>query len=110
MIAAGWEIDAHSLTHPDLTGLDSERLEHEVTGSRIALRHRFGVDVDFFCYPAGRYDARVIAAVRRAGFLGATTTIDGLAQRDEPYELQRVRVSRSDGVEGLAAKLERLLG
>jgi len=110
LIAAGWEIDAHSLTHPDLTGLDRRELEHEVFGSRDELQRRFGVAVDFFCYPSGRYDARVIAAVRRAGFLGATTTIDGLAAPDRPYELRRVRVSRSDGVQGLAAKLERLLG
>ena len=64
--------------------------------------------VDFFCYPAGRYDARVIAAVRRAGYLGATTTREGLARPTEPYELQRVRVSRSDGVAGFADELGRL--
>jgi len=77
-----------------------------VTRSRAALRSRFGVRVDFFCYPAGRHDARVIRAVRRAGYLGATTTIDGLARPDEPYELRRVRVSGSDGVQGLAEKLQ----
>ena len=59
----------------------------------------------FFCYPAGRYDDRVIAAVRRAGFLGATTTIQGLATADRPFELKRVRVSRGDGVRGLAILL-----
>ena len=63
--------------------------------------------VDFFCYPAGRYDARVIAAVRRAGYLAATTTVEGLAVPDEPYELARVRVGRNDGVAGLARKLVR---
>jgi peptidoglycan/xylan/chitin deacetylase (PgdA/CDA1 family) len=108
LIGAGWEIDAHTLTHPDLTSLDERELAHEVAGSRQALRRLFGVPVDFLCYPGGSYDARVIAAVRRAGFLGATTTLDGLARPNEPYELRRVRVSRSDGVTGLAAKLERL--
>lgn len=108
LIVAGWEIDAHSLTHPDLTSLDDRHLAHEVAGSRQEIRGRFGVPVDFFCYPAGRYDARVIAAVRRAGYLGATTTLDGLAKPSEPYELRRVRVSRSDGVAGFAAKIERL--
>ena len=107
MIAAGWEFDSHTLMHPDLTGLEGEELAREITGSRRALRSLLGVDVDFFCYPSGRYDARVIEAVRRTGYLGATTTIEGLAQPDEPYELRRVPVSRSDGVEGLAAKLER---
>ena len=105
LIAAGWELASHSLTHPDLTSLDARTLAREVTRSRAVLRSRFGVPVDFFCYPAGRHDARVIRAVRRAGYLGATTTLDGLARPAEPYELHRVRVSGSDGVMGLAEKL-----
>jgi peptidoglycan/xylan/chitin deacetylase (PgdA/CDA1 family) len=105
LIAAGWELASHSLTHPDLTSLDDRTLSREVTRSRALLRDRFGVPVDFFCYPAGRHDARVMRAVRRAGYLGATTTIEGLARPDEAYELRRVRVSGSDGVSGLAEKL-----
>jgi peptidoglycan/xylan/chitin deacetylase (PgdA/CDA1 family) len=105
LIAAGWELDSHTLTHPNLPSLGARELQREVAGSRTALRQKFGVPVDFFCYPAGRYDARVIAAVRRAGYLGATTTIDGLATPGRPYELRRVRVGRGDGVSGLAAVL-----
>jgi peptidoglycan/xylan/chitin deacetylase (PgdA/CDA1 family) len=105
LLTAGWELASHSLTHPDLTGLDDNDLAREVSRSRAVLRARFGVPVDFFCYPAGRHDERVIRAVRRAGYLGATTTVEGLARPDEPYELRRVRVSGSDGVNGLARKL-----
>ena len=105
LIAAGWEIDAHTLTHPDLTSISDRELAREVAGSRKKLRRLFGVPVDFFCYPSGRYDARVISAVRRAGFLGATTTLDGLAMRDGQFTLRRVRVNRSDGVAGLASSL-----
>jgi peptidoglycan/xylan/chitin deacetylase (PgdA/CDA1 family) len=105
LIAAGWELASHTLTHPDLTSLDEPALRREVTRSRAILRSRFGVPVDFFCYPAGRYDSSVIRAVRRAGYLGATTTVEGLARPGEPYELRRVRVGGSDGVEGLAEKL-----
>jgi peptidoglycan/xylan/chitin deacetylase (PgdA/CDA1 family) len=105
LIAAGWELASHSLTHPDLTSLDERTLAREVTRSRSILRSRFGVAVDFFCYPAGRYDARVIRAVHRAGYLGATTTVEGLARPGMPYELRRIRVSGSDGVDGLADKL-----
>lgn len=108
LVAAGWELASHTLTHPDLTSLSDRTLSGEVTGSRAVLRSRFGVPVDFFCYPAGRYDARVIRAVRRAGYLGATTTLDGLARPEQPYELRRVRVSGSDGVGGLADKLQSL--
>ena len=108
LIAAGWEIDAHTLTHPDLTTVDATRLREEVAGSRAAIRKRFGVPVNFFCYPAGRYDETVIAAVQHAGYLGATTTRYGLARPGELYTLARVRVNGSDGVRGFAAKLEAL--
>jgi hypothetical protein len=64
--------------------------------------------VNFFCYPAGRYDAAVVAAVQQAGYLGATTTTYGLARPGDLFTLARVRVSGSDGVKGLAAKLAAL--
>ena len=102
LVAAGWELGAHTFTHPDLRSLGAAELEREVAGSRREIARRFEVPVNFFCYPAGRYDARVIRAVRDAGFLGATTTIDGLATPDRPFELRRVRVSRGDGMAGLA--------
>lgn len=105
LIAAGWEIDAHSLTHPDLTTLDAAALEEQVAGSREQIESRFGQPADFFCYPAGQFDAEVIAAVKEAGYLGATTTEPGLAVADEAYELKRIRVGPGDGGAELAAKL-----
>lgn len=110
LIAAGWEIDVHTLTHPDLTTVSDDQLVREVAGSRRELRRRFGVPVEFFCYPSGRFNGRVIAAVRRAGFLGATTTLAGLAVKRETFTLRRVRVERGDGVRGFASSLQSLLG
>jgi peptidoglycan/xylan/chitin deacetylase (PgdA/CDA1 family) len=105
LIREGWEVNSHTLSHPDLTRLDATHLVLEIGGSRTALRRRFGVPADFFCYPAGRLDARIIAAVKAAGYLGATTTINGLARRDAPYQLARVRVNGSDGQRGFAEKM-----
>jgi len=105
LIAAGWEIDAHTITHPDLTSVDGARLQYEVAGSREEIRSRFHVPVDFFCYPSGRFDARVIEAVRRAGYLGATTTIEGYARPPSFFTLSRIRVNGSDGVAGFTVKL-----
>jgi hypothetical protein len=61
--------------------------------------------VDFFCYPSGRYDARVIAEVQKAGYLGATTTVEGHAVPAAPFELKRVRVNGSDSASDLGARL-----
>jgi len=105
LAAAGWEIGSHSLTHPDLTTLDADRLEEEAAGSREVLREQLAVAVDFFCYPAGRYDDDVVAAVEAAGYRGATTTDRGLATRDEPFRLKRVRVSDSLSPAQLAAAM-----
>jgi peptidoglycan/xylan/chitin deacetylase (PgdA/CDA1 family) len=105
LLADGWELASHTLTHSDLTALDSRRLEHEVAGSRRWLRRWFGVDVDFFCYPSGQYNRGVIAAVRASGYLGATTTQPGLARRGSPFTLSRIRIDAHDGVRGLAEKL-----
>jgi peptidoglycan/xylan/chitin deacetylase (PgdA/CDA1 family) len=106
LIAAGWEIDAHTMTHPDLTTVDPTQLRYQVAGSRAAIRRLFHVPVDFFCYPSGRYDDAVVTAVRGAGFLGATTESEGFAKPDSLFTLDRVRVNGSDGVAGLATKLE----
>ena len=94
MLHDGWEVDAHTLTHPDLTTVDDARLIHEVAGSRAWLRRAFGIPVAFFCYPAGRYDARTEAAVRAAGYSGATTTQPGVASpHGDPHALPRLRVT-----------------
>jgi peptidoglycan/xylan/chitin deacetylase (PgdA/CDA1 family) len=105
LVDAGWELASHTVTHRDLTLLDDRDLRREVWGSRVRLRSRFGVPVNFFCYPYGRFDARVVAAVREAGYLGATTTMDGFAVPRSPYTLRRVRVSGSDTAADLGTKL-----
>jgi peptidoglycan/xylan/chitin deacetylase (PgdA/CDA1 family) len=108
MLRAGWELDAHTITHPDLTRVGDAQLWREVHGSRVELQRLFHVPVDFFCYPSGRYDARVIAAVRRAGYLGATTTNYGLARPADLYTLNRVRINGTDTISAFAQKIEAL--
>jgi len=105
LTANHWELDAHSLTHPDLTTLGAAQLKIEVAGSRSWLRTHFHQPVDFFCYPSGAFDATVVAAVRAAGYKGATTTVEGIATPGNPYELSRVRVSGSMSVMELGAAL-----
>lgn len=106
MLAAGWELAAHTIHHSDLTALDAATLEEEVAGSRQILRREYGARVENFCYPSGRFDATVIAAVEAAGYAGATTEIRGYAEPDAPYELARFEILGSDGLEGLAADLD----
>jgi peptidoglycan/xylan/chitin deacetylase (PgdA/CDA1 family) len=107
LMAAGWEIDAHTINHLDLTTLDPAAVHHEVAGSRAALRRDFGVPVDNFAYPAGRYDAVAQAAVRAAGYRAAVTTEPGLAHMDaDRTKLPRIRVNGSDSASAVLQAVE----
>jgi peptidoglycan/xylan/chitin deacetylase (PgdA/CDA1 family) len=108
LISAGWQIDGHSRTHPDLTRVSPAQLADETAGARAELRRRFGVPARFFAYPGGHHDARVAAAVRQAGYLAATTVRRGLATPAHPYALARVQVSGGLGAGGLLRRLREL--
>jgi len=104
LIHAGWELDTQGISHADLPALDASQLRYQIATARQILRRRYGVPVDWFCYPSGQYDARVIAAVRAAGFLGSTTVVPGWATpRDDPYALPRVRVAGGTSPQQLLA-------
>jgi len=111
MIADGWEIDAHSLTHPDLTTLGPAALRREVAGSRAEIRRTFGVAADAFCYPAGRFDPAVEAAVHAAGYRAATTERPGAARpHDDRYALPRIRVSAGDPAAAVVSSVRAAVG
>ena len=93
LLTAGWELDTQGISHADLIALDASQLHYQVATARQILQKRYGVPVNWFCYPSGHYDATVIAAVKAAGFVGSTTVIPGWATPSEdPYRLPRLRV------------------
>jgi peptidoglycan/xylan/chitin deacetylase (PgdA/CDA1 family) len=106
MLASGWELGSHTLTHPDLTTISATQLEDEVAGSKEQISKKFGVPIDFFCYPAGKLNDTVVAAVKDAGYIGATTVEEGIATPDNPLELKRIRINGDDGVDGFASKMQ----
>jgi peptidoglycan/xylan/chitin deacetylase (PgdA/CDA1 family) len=97
-LAAGMEIGSHSSSHPRLRELDGEAAEHEIAGSRAALRRAFDVAVDHFCYPYGSFAASTMALVRRSGYLSAVTVEAGIARAsDDRYRLPRILVDGESG-------------
>jgi peptidoglycan/xylan/chitin deacetylase (PgdA/CDA1 family) len=103
LIAIGWEIDSHSLTHPDLTTLTPSQLRYQLVASRRFLQRTLHIPVNSFCYPSSRYNAAVISAVKAAGYTNAVTENPGYATRTNPYLLDRFEIEH--GVPQLAADL-----
>ncbi|MGC8667635.1 MAG: polysaccharide deacetylase family protein [Chthonomonadales bacterium] len=106
LAARGWEIGAHTRTHPHLELLAEDTAWEEISGCRRDMQERLGIAPCTFCYPFGTYNASVKELVRRAGYTAACTTRSGLAYRGaDPMEYPRVKVAYRDGLPGMLYRL-----
>jgi peptidoglycan/xylan/chitin deacetylase (PgdA/CDA1 family) len=93
LVRDGWELDTQGISHADLISLGSAGLRYQIDTARQIIRHRYGVPVNWFCYPSGHYNATVVSAVRSAGYVGSTTVVPGWAgPTTDSYRLPRLRV------------------
>jgi peptidoglycan/xylan/chitin deacetylase (PgdA/CDA1 family) len=106
LVAAGWELDTQGWSHAELSSLDATRLHFQVAVARRLLQREYHVPVEWFCYPSGGYDPAVVAAVKSAGYVGATTVVPGWAHpRDDRYRLPRLRVVRGTSPQELLRQI-----
>jgi peptidoglycan/xylan/chitin deacetylase (PgdA/CDA1 family) len=76
----GFEIGGHTIDHPqDLKLLRASMLRRQLASAKVVLDAQVkdklgGEKTEWFCYPRGRYNEKVIGFVRRAGFKYARTT------------------------------------
>lgn len=107
----GIEIGAHSVTHPDLRTVSGARLTREVAEAKRELEERTGARVDFFCYPAGKYNDQTPGAVKTAGYLGAVTTEYGpVTLKQSPFLWSRIRIVRGESPASFAKKIRNASG
>ena len=93
LAALGYEIGAHSHTHPQLDTLSAAEMRREVAGSRTRLQDGTSLPIDSFAYPHGYSDARVRRAVRDAGFSSACSVKNALSSPSDPeFTLSRLMV------------------
>ena len=98
MLASGLiELGGHSLTHANLPALGDEEARREIAACKEQLEATFGIRVPTFCYPFGLFGDREARLCREAGYLGATTTEQGVGM-DDPFALPRIKVSGSEGM------------
>ena len=106
LLAAGWELDAEGVTHTDLTTVGTTQLQSETTTARQTLKSRYGVPVNWFCYPLGTYNDSVVAAVRSAGYVGASTIVPGWASsKEDRFRLPRLQVAANTSSSQLLSQI-----
>jgi peptidoglycan/xylan/chitin deacetylase (PgdA/CDA1 family) len=92
---AGWEIGAHTRTHPHLTELDDVALAEEIRASKRDVEAHLGLECRSFAYPYSDQDERVVRATGEAGFSAATTLPESF-QGATPLRWPRVGVYHDD--------------
>ncbi len=91
MVASGLcTVGSHTVSHPDLTKLDSEELRREIAFSACHISDKLNCKVIHFSYPHSFVDARIAAEVRKAGYKTAALGYGGsIRVGDSPYMLFR---------------------
>jgi len=93
LLAAGFDIGAHTRSHPHLPRLTDGEVRAEVAGSRADIEEALGVRPSTFAYPYGHWRPEVAAVVRESGFRGACTTRFGRTDvSSAPFILPRISV------------------
>ncbi len=95
--AAGIEIGAHTVHHPQLDVLPLDRARREIVESRATLEDGLGAPVETFAYPHGYHDQRVRSLVVDAGFRSGCAVKHRFSSlRDDRFALSRVMVRDGD--------------
>ena len=103
---AGFEIGAHSLSHPDLTAIDASRCREEITGSSHRIQQALSQPAYSFCYPAGRFGPRERRIVEEAGFRNAVTSDRGVCTPEgDPFTIPRIAIEHRDSLLDFMSKV-----
>lgn len=110
MAASRWvEFGAHSVTHPELSGLPEIEARREMTRSRQRLEEMLGRPVRHFAYPYGdppAVDARTVALAKDCGYATAALAYGGPLRVGAPlHALPRIPFGGIDSADDLRIRL-----
>lgn len=104
LVANGWEIGAHSMTHPLLTQVDDEQLSWELEESKRRCEEALGLPCRTMAYPTGDFDDRVEQATAAAGY-EAAAALPRRFDHPRPLAWPRVSVQRGDSDRAFRIKI-----
>lgn len=104
MSRAGFEVGAHTHTHPNLGRLPQSQARWELSHSKLVLEDAIGARVRSFAYPFGKrhihYSTVTADLVREAGYSGAASiAFRSVTARNfvKIFEIPRFFITRGDG-------------
>ena len=88
----GSEIWSHSVNHYAISTLSLSGIRHEVIDSKKQLEAKLELPIISFCYPMGRYDARVLREVEKEYLFARSTKWGDLFRFAKRFEIPTIRV------------------
>jgi len=97
LAAKGFEIGAHSVSHPLMDKISPERCYKEMSESRRALEEALGRKVRHMAYPHGAYNQTAVKLAGEVGYYTACTCEFYLAGLNSEFlELPRINIGMRD--------------
>lgn len=102
----GFEIGAHSMSHPKLDRISTSECYRELEGSRMILEEFLEHEVRHMAYPFGHYDERVRELAHEVGYYTACTTEESIANSNDHWlALPRINVGLGSSLFEFTLKL-----
>ena len=109
---AGQTIGSHGWTHALLTHCSAQQLGKELLDPRLALEDKLGTSITTMSLPGGRYNKRILAACREAGYTQVFTSVPRAEPQPYGYTVGRLNIRGDwtrDWIENLLAPKSNVL-
>lgn len=92
LAGSGVAFGAHSVSHPDLTRLPDDALEHEIMAPKAEIAARLGAPPLAYAPPYGRSGRREHRLIRQHYRLAVGTRLARAGRTDDPVDLPRIEM------------------
>jgi peptidoglycan/xylan/chitin deacetylase (PgdA/CDA1 family) len=103
---AGQQIGAHGWSHTLLTHCDDATLRTELETPRLTLEDKLGIPITSMSLPGGRYDPRVLAACKAAGYTHVFTSVPHAEPPALPFLIGRLNLRSNTSLDTLSQILD----
>jgi peptidoglycan/xylan/chitin deacetylase (PgdA/CDA1 family) len=104
--AAGQQIGAHGWSHTLLTHCDANALITELQTARLTLEDKLGAAITTMSLPGGRFDQRVLAACKAAGYKHVYTSNPHAEPPSLPFLIGRLNLRSNTTLDTLSQLLD----
>jgi peptidoglycan/xylan/chitin deacetylase (PgdA/CDA1 family) len=106
--SCGYEIGAHSMTHPRLDNISKENCYRELRGSREAIEEVLGHEVRHMAYPHGSFNDDVLKLTRETGYETSCSCESAVAHSGYDFlTLPRINIETKDSLFDFVYKLRK---